>query len=876
MATQRYDIEIRDTVARSIRSEITAIGAAAKSTYSEIQKMKSALASTAQAQAQASTATSSAATAAAKRKTTSDASAAAMRKEKEAADALTRSYQAQAAAARSQTNVNNLLGVNRGTGRSAKDSASVFQQAGLMGGADKAASETDKLTQSISRMNKEAPLARQHLMNLGFQVNDVVVSLMSGQKPLTVFVQQGAQIGQIAAQAGVGIGGMTRAVIGLLVPFAPFIAALGAGVAAWALFDRSITKGIDTSTIVNGLGLTRKEIKKLENTTITSTDVMKATFQVAFEEITKAWGINVKDWQKIFSDGMDNITNKGRVALAALVASFSGTRAYLAEIEKGGIGGLVTGKSFEGLVEKTYGKEYDEYYKYLGEIGDKIRKRVVDNKKTELQAQADEIKSNRGPGRKGPKGFDRAKELNDENNALDAQIRLLGFYGDELERQTQLEQIAQKFREKGVPLTLAESEALMKKITTIQEGTRIQAAMTRADQEANGALREYNDTVEALNRLLEKGAISQAEFMRQQRLAERAFEDATNPLARFNRELERNWMIVGRYGKDRTMAEYIKSLEDAAQAQGKTIFEGGGSSTNADGSIGVTGSKRLNSEAQGLVSTWEEQQKQDEMAQAFERIDPRENQDVGGSSYILDNAKTMYEELDRLRQQDVINEEEAAERKKNLDRAVMDAKLEYTSSMFGQLATLQTSKNRELAAIGKAAAIAQATIDGYRAVQAALVGPPGPPWSYAIAATTAAMTATNIAKIAGVGFMSGGYTGNMPSNSVAGQVHGQEYVFDAAATKRLGVANLDALRRGSLSGVPANDNGAGRGGIKITQGPGTYVEAVERSDGEIEIIAERVARRVAPGAVAADISGNPNSRTSKALTKAYGMRRNDR
>ena len=408
MATQRYDIEIRDTVARSIRSEITAIGAAAKSTYSEIQKMKSALASTAQAQAQASTATSSAATAAAKRKTTSDASAAAMRKEKEAADALTRSYQAQAAAARSQTNVNNLLGVNRGTGRSAKDSASVFQQAGLMGGADKAASETDKLTQSISRMNKEAPLARQHLMNLGFQVNDVVVSLMSGQKPLTVFVQQGAQIGQIAAQAGVGIGGMTRAVIGLLVPFAPFIAALGAGVAAWALFDRSITKGIDTSTIVNGLGLTRKEIKKLENTTITSTDVMKATFQVAFEEITKAWGINVKDWQKIFSDGMDNITNKGRVALAALVASFSGTRAYLAEIEKGGIGGLVTGKSFEGLVEKTYGKEYDEYYKYLGEIGDKIRKRVVDNKKTELQAQADEIKSNRGPGRKGPKGFDRA------------------------------------------------------------------------------------------------------------------------------------------------------------------------------------------------------------------------------------------------------------------------------------------------------------------------------------------------------------------------------------------------------------------------------------------------------------------------------------
>jgi phage-related minor tail protein len=37
----------------------------------------------------------------------------------------------------------------------------------------------------------------------------------------------------------------------------------------------------------------------------------------------------------------------------------------------------------------------------------------------------------------------------------------------------------------------------------------------------------------------------------------------------------------------------------------------------------------------------------------------------------------------------------------------------------------------------------------------------------------------------------------MGTKEVAGVVHGQEYVFDASATRRIGVANLEAMRRGS-------------------------------------------------------------------------------
>ncbi|MEQ1066290.1 tape measure protein [Acinetobacter sp. XH1741] len=46
------------------------------------------------------------------------------------------------------------------------------------------------------------------------------------------------------------------------------------------------------------------------------------------------------------------------------------------------------------------------------------------------------------------------------------------------------------------------------------------------------------------------------------------------------------------------------------------------------------------------------------------------------------------------------------------------------------------------------------------------------------------------------GFSSGGYTGDMGRGDVAGVVHGQEYVLNAAATKRVGVGTLNAINSG--------------------------------------------------------------------------------
>ena len=50
------------------------------------------------------------------------------------------------------------------------------------------------------------------------------------------------------------------------------------------------------------------------------------------------------------------------------------------------------------------------------------------------------------------------------------------------------------------------------------------------------------------------------------------------------------------------------------------------------------------------------------------------------------------------------------------------------------------------------------------------------------------------------GFKSGSYTGGSDPSKIAGVVHQQEFVFDADATRRIGVPSLEALRKGSMKG----------------------------------------------------------------------------
>jgi len=157
-----------------------------------------------------------------------------------------------------------------------------------------------------------------------------------------------------------------------------------------------------------------------------------------------------------------------------------------------------------------------------------------------------------------------------------------------------------------------------------------------------------------------------------------------------------------------------------------------------------------------------------------------------------------------------ILDEEKIKNKKNEDSLFRFKKYEELTnkereqnlqSTLATIATLSESGNRTLASIGKAAAISTATIDGYVAVQKALASPPGPPYTYGLAAAVGVATAANVAKIAGVKFEQGGFVGGVngasigPDNTVA-QIREGELVLNAEDQRSL----LNMIKSGGMGG----------------------------------------------------------------------------
>lgn len=108
--------------------------------------------------------------------------------------------------------------------------------------------------------------------------------------------------------------------------------------------------------------------------------------------------------------------------------------------------------------------------------------------------------------------------------------------------------------------------------------------------------------------------------------------------------------------------------------------------------------------------------------------------------------QVMYDQIEMMRQADLISEQSARQAMAAVEVQYTEMRLSGQKALFGELAKLSKSGNRTLAAIGKAAAVAQATIDGYLAIQKALAEYP-PPMSYAIAGAVGLTTAANVASI---------------------------------------------------------------------------------------------------------------------------------
>lgn len=218
-----------------------------------------------------------------------------------------------------------------------------------------------------------------------------------------------------------------------------------------------------------------------------------------------------------------------------------------------------------------------------------------------------------------------------------------------------------------------------------------------------------------------------------------------------------------------------------------------------------------------------------------------------------------------------ISEQEKNERLLQLDREYQAARLNLQLSSgqqiagsfadtFKTIAGEQSNGYKLMFTAQKAFAIASSLIAIKNGIAQAFSLPF--PLNLGAAATVAAQTATLVSDIKSVregGFKSGGYTGNGGVNDVAGVVHGQEYVLNAEATKRVGRGTLDALNNGGTLE-------SGSGVNVIINVPQGYKAVQTQSENGVTIdIVENMINQ-SWGNV-----NRPNSNESRAIQGAFGI-----
>lgn len=147
-----------------------------------------------------------------------------------------------------------------------------------------------------------------------------------------------------------------------------------------------------------------------------------------------------------------------------------------------------------------------------------------------------------------------------------------------------------------------------------------------------------------------------------------------------------------------------------------------------------------------------------------------------------------------------------------LDEQLAQRRQKTMATALNNLASLQNSSNKKMAEVGKAAAIAQATIDTYKAANAAysaMAGIPiiGPALGAAAAAAAIVAGLNNVAQISNIKLAEGGLvkavTGGIPA--VIGEGGSDEAVLPLDDTK--------AMRR--IGGAIAEEGGAVGGGVVV-------------------------------------------------------------
>lgn len=269
-------------------------------------------------------------------------------------------------------------------------------------------------------MGKTAPSAKMAafgMKNLAFQAQDLGVQLAAAagssdplRMTLMAFVQQGPQIRDAINQTG-------KSVFQLAAGFATahpvlllLTAAVGVAYGAIALFAGEIDKSGELDRYASSLGLTKEEMKKLGDVSVTTGDVFKGLWRTIDQGLgaskifaaIKSWAIDA------FKGALTWATNFAAGAYAAIAGTVKiiGTLATAAkQVLQGDFAGALT-TVVTGRMMDAYATAFGEAKKVMAGFGADVARNTIDVAKERIGAKAAEIIDDRAQ----KKMKDKAKE----------------------------------------------------------------------------------------------------------------------------------------------------------------------------------------------------------------------------------------------------------------------------------------------------------------------------------------------------------------------------------------------------------------------------------------------------------------------------------
>lgn len=367
-------------------------------------------------------------------------------------------------------------------------------------------------------------------------------------------------------------------------------------------------------------------------------------------------------------------------------------------------------------------------------------------------------------------------------------------------------------RIKPIKAELIDQKAIESALRSLQALKASLNPIVAAQQEVAGAQKTVTDAVKL-------GLITTAEAIALQAQVAEKYRDTLNPLAAYNKELDAQFRLLRVSADKRAIESQFLEAEQSLRTKGITLTR-----EESDAIRGkIAELEKLNRATQIqdelLANSVGKRQAFDEQAAGITKLKEDPNQtaftqsdaatatsslltasgiDIQGTQVAADaqvaQLTEMYNQIGVLRQNNLISEQDAAMLRARANVQADEMRLANAQTFYGTLATLSKSGNSKLAAVGKAAAITQATIDGVLGVQKALASSP-PPINFALAAAVGAVAAANVAQIAGLQFATGGQF-NVGGR---GGVDSQMVAFRASPGERVQVSTPTQVRKGDPS-----------------------------------------------------------------------------